>query len=79
MAKIGERLNTIGELREVIKHMDDADQICIETIDLETGDTQDLYPLYVDEIEGIRLSDGTNVSEIRFCQMDQKEWGIKTK
>ena len=77
--KIGDRIGTIGELREVIKHMDDADQICIETIDLESGDVQDLYPMYVDEIDGIKLTDGSKISEIRFCQMSQKEWGINNR
>jgi len=66
--RIGDRINTIGELREMIAWLDDKDQICIETIDDE-GNAQDLYPMYVDVIEGIELLDGTEIREVRFCQM----------
>jgi hypothetical protein len=61
---------TIGQLREAIKDLNDNDQVVIETTDLDTGDAQDLYPFYVDIIDGIKLEDGSEVSEIRFCQMD---------
>lgn len=65
----GKKIYTMGELRELTADLSDNDQICIETIDLETGDTEDLYPMYVDVIEGIQLTDGSIVREIRFCQM----------
>ena len=32
-------LNTIKDLREAIKDLDDNDQICIETVDCDNGDT----------------------------------------
>ena len=65
---VGETIYRMGELRYLIEGTDDDDQICIETIDLETGDTQDLYPMYVDVIDGIKLTDGSIVREVRFCQ-----------
>jgi len=65
---IGETIYRMAELRYLIEGLDDDDQICIETIDLETGDTQDLYPMYVDVIENVRLTDGSIVREVRFCQ-----------
>lgn len=64
----GDTINTIGQLRHILKDLDDHDQLCIETIDLETGDVEDLYPMYVDVIDGIKLTDDTIVREVRFCQ-----------
>jgi hypothetical protein len=77
--KIGDKLNTVGELRAIIQDLDDNDQICIETIDLETGDTQDLYPMYVDVIENVQLIDGIKVREVRFCQMPNSEPDTRDK
>jgi hypothetical protein len=65
----GDQIKTLGQLRHILKDLDDHDQLCIETIDTETGDTEDLYPMYIDVIDGIRLSDDTIVREVRFCQM----------
>ena len=62
-----ENTKTIKELKELIKDLNDDDVIVIETIDLETGDVEDLYPLYVDVID----LNGTN-NEVRFCQMQQQ-------
>ena len=69
---IGDRLRTIGELRQLMQDLDDHDLVVIETID-ENGDSEDLYPLYMDVIENVRLTDGSNVREVRFCQMDNVE------
>jgi hypothetical protein len=65
MAKLelGKKIYVIGELRELTAHLDSKDQICIEGLDT------DLYPMYVDIIEGIQLTDGSIVREVRFCQM----------
>jgi len=65
---LGKTLYNIGELRYLLEGLDDRDQICIEACDLDTGDVQDLYPLALDVIDGIRLTDGTEVREVRFCQ-----------
>jgi len=63
-------ITTMGELRERTKHLSDDDLVCLETIDLETGDVQDLYPFYVDDnIDGIQLKNGNVVKEVRFTQM----------
>ncbi len=68
------RIMTIGDLKEAISHLSDNDLVVIETTDLSTGDAIDLYPFYVDEIEGIELADGSIVSEVRFCQMDNTQF-----
>jgi hypothetical protein len=65
----GVKLNTLGELRSLMSELNDDDQICIETIDLESGDVQDLYPMNLDVIEGIKLTNGKAINEVRFCQM----------
>jgi hypothetical protein len=70
------KILTIGQLREAIKDLNDNDQVVIETTDLETGDAQDLYPFYIDTIDGIKLEDGSEVSEIRFCQMNNERYRI---
>jgi hypothetical protein len=63
----GDILLTVGELRELLADLDDHDQVCVETCD-EEGDVEDLYPLALDVIDGIKLTDGTTVREVRFCQ-----------
>lgn len=63
----GDILLTVGELRELLADLDDHDQVCVETCD-QQGDVVDLYPLALDVIDGIKLTDGTEVREVRFCQ-----------
>ena len=70
------RNKTIKELRELIKDLNDDDVIVIETIDLETGDAQDLYPLYLDVIDISRTSDGT-YNEVRFCHQTDNRFYLK--
>jgi hypothetical protein len=69
-------ITTIGELREAISHLSDDDLVILETTDLNTGNAVDLFPFYIDEIEGIQLTDGKIVSEVRFCQMDNSHLHI---
>ena len=64
----GDHIQTVGQLRHIMKDLDDHDQLCIETCDTETGDVEDLYPMSIDVIDGIRLTDDTIVREVRFCQ-----------
>jgi len=64
------RIITLGELREATKDLNDNDFVVIETTDLKTGDAIDLYPMYIDVINGIRLTNGDEVNEIRFCQIN---------
>ena len=67
------RTKTVKELRELIKDLNDDDVVVLETIDLVSGDVEDLYPLYVDVIDISRSSDGT-YNEVRFCQMPQEHF-----
>lgn len=68
MKQICETINTVGELKEFLNTLNDNDIVVIETIDLTTGDSQDLYPFHMDVIDGIQMLDGSTVSEVRFCQ-----------
>lgn len=74
----GDKLYTIEQLRELIEGLDDHDQICIATCD-DLGDEQDHYPMYIDVYENIQLTDGTNVREVRFCQMPNSEPDTRDK
>ena len=75
---IGKTIYRMAELRYLLEGLDDHDQICIETCD-EHGDVEDLYPMYVDVIEGIELTDGTVVREVRFCQRPNSEPDTRDK
>ena len=65
-------ITTVGELKSFLQGWNDNDQICLETTDLKTGDAEDLFPFYADAIEGIRLEDGSEVAEIRLCQLNNQ-------
>lgn len=65
----GDKLQTVGELRKLMSDLDANDIVVIQSIDLDTGDVEDLYPMNLDVIEGIKLSSGSIVREVRFCQM----------
>jgi hypothetical protein len=73
MKTITETINTVGELKEFLNTLNDNDQVCIETVDLETGDVQDLYPFYIDVIDNVKLTDGSVINEVRFCQKNNNE------
>lgn len=75
---LGDTLQTVGQLRELMSDLDDHDQICIETCD-EDGDQEDLYPMSLDIIEGIELTDKTIVREVRFCQRPNSEPDTRDK
>jgi len=64
------KVTTIGELRKSISRYNDDDIVVIETTDLVTGDAIDLYPFYIDEINGLRVSSGKEINEIRLCQLN---------
>ena len=59
---------TVGQLRKELEKFSDKDLIVMETIDLKTGDAEDLYPFHIDIIDNILLDDGTTVKEVRLCQ-----------
>ena len=66
-----EMITTIRELKEALASFDDKDQVVLATTDLNTGDEIDLYPFYIDKIDGIQLTNGDTVSEIRLCQTNK--------
>ena len=65
----GTRINTIGELRLALSEQAADDNVCIETIDLETGDAADIYPMYVDVID----------KDVRFCLLSNGELETRDK
>lgn len=75
---IGSTLRTVRELRYLMEDLDDKDQVCVEACD-EHGDVEDLYPMTLDVIDGIRLTDGSNVREVRFCQRPNSEPDTRDK
>ena len=64
----GNSLNTVGDLRSAMSELSDDDQITLVTIDLDSGDEQDHYPMHLDVIGGIRLTDGSVINEVQFVQ-----------
>ena len=75
---IGSTLRTVRELRYLMEDLDDKDQVCVEACD-EHGDVEDLYPMTLDVIDGIELTDGSNVREVRFCQRPNSEPDTRDK
>lgn len=65
--QIGRKVRTIGEVRELIKDLDNKDIIVLEACDKD-GEAEDLYPMYIDIIGGVERGKGI-VNEVRFCQM----------
>ena len=66
--EIGRKVTTIGEVRELMKDLDNSDLAVLEACD-DQGDVEDLYSMYIDVIEGIKLTNGKIVREVRFCQI----------
>ena len=62
------RLNTVGDLRNALVELSDDDQLTLVTIDLQTGDEHDHYPMHLDVIDGIKLTNGNTVNEVQFIQ-----------
>jgi len=81
---IGDTLRTIGDVRELIKDLSDDDIVILEACD-EDGEVEDLYPMYIDVIDGIEHRDGIEinktktVSEVRFCQRPNHEPDTREK
>jgi len=76
---LGKTIYTVAELRYLMEGLDDNDQITLVTCDTETGDEQDHYPLSLDVIEGIRLTDGSIVREVQFVQRPNSEPDTRPK
>lgn len=65
--ELGRKVRTIGEIRALISNLNNKDIAVIEACDKD-GEVEDLYPMYIDVIEGIERN-GIIVNEVRFCQM----------
>lgn len=59
------KITTIGELKKAIADFDDNDAVVVEIH--EGSRSEDLYEFSVDEVVGLRLTDGTEISEVRLC------------
>lgn len=59
------KITTIGELREALAQFDNNDIVVVEIH--EGVRYSDLYQLTIDTIDGIQLTDGTEVKEVRLC------------
>lgn len=60
-----EKIYTIGELRQALSKFEDNDLVVVEIH--EGVRHEDLYDFTIDVIEGVRLIDGSEVSEVRIC------------
>jgi hypothetical protein len=65
MKKQIEKIYTIGELRKAIRQFNDSDIVVVEIHEGERG--EDLYEFSIDTIDNLRLSNGTEVTEVRLC------------
>jgi hypothetical protein len=59
------KITTIKELKEAISQFKDDDVVVVEIH--EGVRHEDLYEFTIDEIVGLRLVDGTEISEVRIC------------
>lgn len=60
-----QKIWTIGDLREAISKFDDNDSVVVEIHEGER--TEDLYQFTIDSIDGVQLTNGTTISEVRLC------------
>ena len=74
----GDTINTIGQLKHILSDLDDHDQTVLVTCD-EHGDEQDHYPMAIDVIGNIRLTDDTIVQEVQFIQRPNSEPDTRDK
>lgn len=63
----GDTIDNVQQLKHVLNDLDDHDQLTLVTCD-EHGDEQDHYPMAIDVIGNIRLTDNTIVREVQFIQ-----------
>ena len=59
------KIYTIGELRQALSKFKDDDIVVVEIH--EGARYEDLYDFSIDSIDGLKLTDGTEVSEVRIC------------
>ena len=63
----GDTIENVAQLKLIMSDLDDCDQLTLVTCD-EHGDEQDHYPMAIDVIDNIRLTDDTIVREVQFVQ-----------
>ena len=63
----GDTIVNVAQLKLIMSDLDDHDQLTLVTCD-EHGDEQDHYPMAIDVIDNIRLTDDTIVREVQFVQ-----------
>ena len=74
----GDTIDNVQQLNHVLRDLDDHDQLTLVTCD-EYGDEQDHYPMAIDVIDNIRLTDDTIVREIQFIQRPNSEPDTREK
>jgi len=74
----GDTINTVAQLRVIMSGLDDHDQLTLVTCD-EHGDEQDHFPMAIDVIDNIRLTDDTIVQEVQFVQRPNCEPDTRDK
>lgn len=75
---LGKPIYRLAELRYLLEGLNDNDLLTLVQCD-EHGDEQDHYPMSIDVIENIKLTDGTNVREIQFVQHPNSEPDTRDK
>jgi len=63
----GDTIDNVQQLKHIMSDLDDHDQLTLVTCD-EHGDEIDHYPMAIDVIDNIRLTDDTIVREVQFVQ-----------
>jgi hypothetical protein len=75
----GDTIVNVAQLRLILSDLDDHDQLTLVTCDTETGDEQDHFPMAIDVIDNIRLTDHTIVREVQFVQRPNSEPDTRPK
>jgi|APGre2960657404_1045060.scaffolds.fasta_scaffold81862_2 hypothetical protein len=58
-------ITTIAELRQAISQFNDNDLVVVEIH--EGSRSEDLYEFHVDNVNNVKLMDGSEVTEVRIC------------
>ena len=74
----GDTIDNVQQLRHIMSDLDDHDQLTLVTCD-ELGDEVDHYPMAIDVIDNIRLTDNTIVREVQFVQRPNSEPDTRDK
>ena len=74
----GDTIDNVQQLRHIMSDLDDHDQLTLVTCD-ELGDEIDHYPMVIDVIDNIRLTDDTIVREVQFVQRPNCEPDTRDK